>query len=115
MRRPGKIRAHQIDGSTDMQGDDAYNMDLSARRLTAVRDYLVLAGYRGQIELVPLGKREPFQLDDPGRHSQGLADDPLRQTRQRRPTRAQTARRMFSATPRLNDPGPSPAARSKMP
>lgn len=64
----------KLTGHTDMKGDDAYNMELSARRLAAVRDYLVHAGYTGQIELVPLGKREPFQLDDPGQHSQAEID-----------------------------------------
>ena len=69
-----KFARIKLTGHTDMQGDDAYNMDLSARRLAAVRDYLIQAGYRGQIELVPLGKREPFQLDDPGQHSQAEID-----------------------------------------
>jgi len=64
----------KLTGHTDMKGDDAYNMNLSARRLAAVRDYLVQAGYTGQIELVPLGKREPFQPDDPGQHSQAEID-----------------------------------------
>jgi outer membrane protein OmpA-like peptidoglycan-associated protein len=69
-----KFARIKLTGHTDMQGDDAYNMDLSARRLAAVRDYLILAGYRGQVELIPLGKREPFQLDDPGQHSQTEID-----------------------------------------
>jgi outer membrane protein OmpA-like peptidoglycan-associated protein len=64
----------KLTGHTDMKGDDAYNMDLSARRLAAVRDYLVRAGYTGQIELVPRGKREPFQLDDSDQHSQAEID-----------------------------------------
>jgi outer membrane protein OmpA-like peptidoglycan-associated protein len=69
-----KFAQIKLTGHTDMKGDDAYNMELSARRLAAVRDYLVRAGYAGRIELVPLGKREPFELDDPSQHGQAEID-----------------------------------------
>jgi outer membrane protein OmpA-like peptidoglycan-associated protein len=34
-----------VEGYTDSQGSDAYNLDLSQRRADAVRDYLVHRGY----------------------------------------------------------------------
>jgi outer membrane protein OmpA-like peptidoglycan-associated protein len=43
------LRSHQqvtveVGGHTDSQGDDAYNLDLSARRASTVRDYLIAKG-----------------------------------------------------------------------
>jgi outer membrane protein OmpA-like peptidoglycan-associated protein len=49
-------------------------MDLSARRLAAVRDFLVKGGFTGTIELEPKGKREPFVVDDPTEHSEAEID-----------------------------------------
>ena len=34
----------EVGGHTDSQGDDAYNLDLSARRASTVRDYLIANG-----------------------------------------------------------------------
>jgi len=69
-----KFASIKLTGHTDMKGDDAYNLSLSARRLDAVKAFLTSSGYKGRIELAPMGKREPFQLDDPGQHSQSEID-----------------------------------------
>jgi len=47
----------EVQGHTDDQGDDAYNMDLSQRRAEAVRDYLRLFGIDGS-RLTPKGYGE---------------------------------------------------------
>ncbi len=63
-----------LSGHTDLHGGDTYNMDLSAKRLSAVQALLKAGGYAGVVHLVPKGKREPFQPDDPGQHSQAEID-----------------------------------------
>jgi outer membrane protein OmpA-like peptidoglycan-associated protein len=56
-----KERRLEIQGYTDSQGKDAYNLDLSQRRADAVRVYLVSNGYppdliiaRGAGEALPI-------------------------------------------------------------
>jgi outer membrane protein OmpA-like peptidoglycan-associated protein len=66
-------RVH-LTGHTDKVGSDAFNMDLSARRLVAVRESLVKGGFTGIIELEPKGKREPFAVDDPTAYSAAEID-----------------------------------------
>ncbi len=64
----------QLSGHTDKVGSDGFNMDLSTRRLAAVKAFLVSGGYPGTIVLEPKGKREPFQVDDPSQHSEAEID-----------------------------------------
>jgi OmpA-OmpF porin, OOP family len=59
-----------LTGHTDKVGSDAFNMDLSARRLVAVKDSLARGGFKGIIEIEPKGKREPFAVDDPSQYSE---------------------------------------------
>ncbi|HEY6257107.1 MAG TPA: OmpA family protein [Xanthobacteraceae bacterium] len=63
-----------LTGHTDRIGSDGFNMDLSARRLAAVKGFLVSGGYKGIIELEPKGKRDPFVVDDPTQHSEAEID-----------------------------------------
>jgi len=58
-----------LSGHTDQIGSDAYNMDLSAKRLATVKAFLVSGGITAEIVLIPKGKSEPFQVDDPGQHT----------------------------------------------
>jgi outer membrane protein OmpA-like peptidoglycan-associated protein len=69
-----KFSGLRLTGHTDRTGSDAYNLDLSARRLEAVKEYLSNGGYHGRIELIPKGSREPFEVDDPTQHSQAEID-----------------------------------------
>lgn len=49
-----------VEGHTDSQGSDSRNMDLSQRRATAVRDYLVQKGYESDlIKANGLGESRP--------------------------------------------------------
>jgi outer membrane protein OmpA-like peptidoglycan-associated protein len=66
-------RVH-LTGHTDKTGSDAFNMDLSSRRLQAIKQFLVDGGYGGTIELEPKGKREPYSVDDPTQHSEADID-----------------------------------------
>lgn len=68
------LPALTLSGHTDAHGSDSYNMDLSARRLNAVGDFLKAGGYAGRMHLIPLGKREPFQPDDVTQHSADEVD-----------------------------------------
>ena len=70
----GKYTWIQLSGHTDHVGSDEYNMTLSKRRLEAVRQVLVGAGYRGTIELRPKGKREPFVVDDATKYTAAQID-----------------------------------------
>ncbi len=63
-----------LTGHTDKIGSDAFNMDLSARRLAAVKGFLVTGGFKGIIELEPKGKREPFVVDDPTQYNEADID-----------------------------------------
>lgn len=50
-----------VEGYTDSQGADAYNIDLSQRRANAVRDYLVRRGYPAdRVQARGLGKTRPI-------------------------------------------------------
>jgi outer membrane protein OmpA-like peptidoglycan-associated protein len=50
-----------IQGHTDSQGSDSYNLDLSQRRADAVRNYLVQRGYPAdRIQAHGLGKGQPI-------------------------------------------------------
>ena len=53
--RPIKVR---VEGHTDSEGDDDYNMTLSQGRAESVRDYLVSQGGIGENVLVPVGYGE---------------------------------------------------------
>ena len=59
-----------LSGHTDTSGYgppqqiDAYNMDLSARRLDSVQKFLREMGYTGRITLSPRGMRQPFHFAD---------------------------------------------------
>lgn len=59
-----------LSGHTDMIGGDDFNLNLSARRLDAVKAFLVKGGYAGAIQLAPMGKREPFAVDDPTQYTE---------------------------------------------
>lgn len=49
-----------IEGHTDSQGSDSFNMDLSQRRADAVRNYLVEKGYEGDLVVAKgLGETTP--------------------------------------------------------
>ncbi|HSW59906.1 MAG TPA: OmpA family protein, partial [bacterium] len=49
-----------IEGHTDSQGSDSFNMDLSQRRADAVRSYLVEKGYEGDLVVAKgLGETTP--------------------------------------------------------
>ncbi|MCW6509362.1 OmpA family protein [Lichenifustis flavocetrariae] len=63
------LPAVTLTGHTDDHGPDGYNMQLSATRLATVDSYLKAGGYGGSVRLIPKGKREPFQPDDPSQHS----------------------------------------------
>ncbi len=67
--REKKLPEITLTGHTDTHGKDAYNLDLSARRLITVEAFLRAGGYTGKLHLIPKGMREPFQPDDPTQHS----------------------------------------------
>jgi outer membrane protein OmpA-like peptidoglycan-associated protein len=82
-----RFSAIKLTGHTDKIGSDAFNMDLSARRLAAVRDYLVKGRFGGRIVLVPMGRREPFPVDDPSQHSEDEINQLNRRVELREATR----------------------------
>jgi outer membrane protein OmpA-like peptidoglycan-associated protein len=50
-----------VEGHTDSQGSDAYNMELSQRRAESVRNYLVHAGFpASQVRAMGFGERRPI-------------------------------------------------------
>ena len=53
--------AVRLSGHADERGSHDLNMELSRRRLEAVRDYLRTQGFSGRFELEPKGETEPFQ------------------------------------------------------
>ncbi|MCB9543346.1 MAG: OmpA family protein [Myxococcales bacterium] len=64
VRNP-QIKRLRIEGHTDSQGTDAYNMDLSQRRADAVMKYLVTAGVDpGRLEAVGYGESRPIETND---------------------------------------------------
>jgi len=57
-------------GHTDPRGGEAYNQELSERRVAAVRAYLLSRGYTGAIATEAKGETQPFQPDDPKKYTQ---------------------------------------------
>ncbi len=51
----------KLTGHADERGTDALNLALSAQRLQTVARYLRDGGYEGKLELVPMGKTEPYK------------------------------------------------------
>ena len=49
-----------LTGHADERGTDELNMTLSKERLDTVARFLKDGGFKGELELVPKGKREPF-------------------------------------------------------
>jgi len=50
-----------VEGYTDSEGSDTYNLDLSQRRADAVRDYLVHRGYpAGRVQARGIGEEHPI-------------------------------------------------------
>lgn len=49
-----------LSGHADERGSDAYNIELSRRRLMVVADYLRDRGFVGKLELIPKGRSEPY-------------------------------------------------------
>jgi outer membrane protein OmpA-like peptidoglycan-associated protein len=49
-----------LTGHADERGTDELNMTLSRERLDTVARYLKEGGFKGELELIPKGKREPF-------------------------------------------------------
>jgi outer membrane protein OmpA-like peptidoglycan-associated protein len=62
-------KPHSIDltGHADSRGPDGYNLELSRRRLAAIKQFLRAAGYEGGLKLVPLGESAPYRLVDRSR------------------------------------------------
>ena len=58
--REQKLASATLSGHADERGSDAYNMELSRRRLDSVARYLRDPGYAGRLVLVPKGRSEPF-------------------------------------------------------
>ena len=49
-----------LTGHADERGTEELNMNLSAERLQTVERFLREGGFRGQLQLVPKGKTEPY-------------------------------------------------------
>lgn len=73
-----------LSGHTDDHGTDAYNNRLSAGRLETVKTFLLAGGFKGSIELLPKGRSEPFQIDDPEAHTQDEIDQANRRVELRK-------------------------------
>jgi outer membrane protein OmpA-like peptidoglycan-associated protein len=59
-----KLTSVTLSGHADERGSDEFNMDLSSQRLETVAQYLHESGYRGDLKLIPKGKREPYLTAD---------------------------------------------------
>ena len=57
IKRFAKVK---LTGHADERGTEALNMSLSAQRLQTVARFLREGGFRGQLQLVPKGKTEPY-------------------------------------------------------
>ncbi len=69
-----KLSGIRLTGHTDKTGFPDYNMALSARRLEAVKEFLMNGGYHGIIQTIPRGALDPFQVDDVTQHSEAEID-----------------------------------------
>ncbi|MBP2230033.1 outer membrane protein OmpA-like peptidoglycan-associated protein [Azospirillum agricola] len=65
-------------GHTDPKGADDYNCDLSWRRMQALADFLRRQGYRGSIEMIAMGKRQPLPIIGRENHSEDEIHQMLR-------------------------------------
>lgn len=64
VRNP-QIKKIRIEGHTDSQGTDAYNLDLSRRRAAAVMEYLTTAGVDpSRLESEGYGESKPIDTND---------------------------------------------------
>lgn len=61
--------AVSLSGHADDRGTEAYNMDLSRKRLQTVQAFLRAGGYDGSLKLMPMGKSEPYRGVDRSRLS----------------------------------------------
>jgi outer membrane protein OmpA-like peptidoglycan-associated protein len=59
-----KLASVTLSGHADERGSDEFNMELSGQRLKTVAQYLHESGYRGDLKLIPKGKREPYPMAD---------------------------------------------------
>jgi outer membrane protein OmpA-like peptidoglycan-associated protein len=60
-----ELKAIRIEGHTDSDGDDAYNLRLSQSRAQAVLDYLVKGGVdRGRLDAAGFGETKPVDSND---------------------------------------------------
>jgi outer membrane protein OmpA-like peptidoglycan-associated protein len=50
----------KLTGHADERGTDALNLALSAQRLQTVSRFLRDGGFKGELDLVPRGKAEPY-------------------------------------------------------
>jgi len=55
------LNALRLTGHADERGTDDFNMELSRQRLEVVAARLRAGGYKGELELVPRGRVEPYQ------------------------------------------------------
>jgi outer membrane protein OmpA-like peptidoglycan-associated protein len=58
LKRFSKVK---LTGHADERGTDALNLALSAQRLQTVSRFLRNGGYKGELDLIPKGKAEPYQ------------------------------------------------------
>ena len=58
-----KVGRMKLVGHADERGADAFNMDLSKRRVERVRDFLLSKGVRARIEIEWRGARQPFDVN----------------------------------------------------
>ena len=75
-RNASKFPVIRLSGHTDRIGSQGYNCGLSARRLTAVAEYLYQVGVPREtpIEILPQGKAHPYAFDDASRYTQDEID-----------------------------------------
>jgi outer membrane protein OmpA-like peptidoglycan-associated protein len=59
-----------LTGHADERGSDDLNLDLSRERLETVAHFLREGGFKGQLELIPKGKSEPYSGVERGDFSQ---------------------------------------------
>lgn len=52
-----------LEGHTDPQGSEAYNLELSQKRAETMRAFLTQQGFQGEIKVVPKGETDPPQIE----------------------------------------------------